>query len=74
MQNVGSFDRVTRIVVGLVLLAVALAEPLLGVSLGAGLGSWRWVIALVGSVLFVTGFVRFCPAYLPFGIDTGQKS
>lgn len=74
MQNVGSIDRLVRIVLGLVLLAVALLPPFAGFSLVAGLGAWKWVLAVVGAVLLLTGLVRVCPAYLPFGINTGSKS
>jgi len=73
MQNVGSTDRMVRIVVGLVLLAVALAGPLLGFSIVAGLGAWKWLLAAVGAVMLFTGVVRFCPAYLPLGISTCRR-
>ncbi|SON53987.1 hypothetical protein HDIA_0446 [Hartmannibacter diazotrophicus] len=73
MQNVGSFDRTLRIVAGLVLLAVALLPPLAHMSPIAGLGAWKWLLAVVGAVLLLTGIVRVCPAYLPFGINTGRR-
>lgn len=54
--NVGGFDRILRIIVGLVFL-------------GAGwyLKSW-W--GLVGLLPILTAVVRFCPAYLPFGFSS----
>lgn len=54
--NVGSVDRVIRIVIGLALL-------------GAGfyLKSW-W--GLIGLLPILTGIVRYCPAYLPLGLNT----
>jgi len=67
MQNVGSLDRTVRIILGLALLAMALAVP------AASLGGWRWILALIGAVLLVTGLVRVCPAYLPFGISTCRR-
>lgn len=70
MQNVGSLDRTVRIILGLALLALALIHPPLIVHLGG----WRWVMALAGVVLLVTGLVRVCPAYLPFGINTGRRT
>ncbi|MFZ6751237.1 YgaP family membrane protein [Undibacterium sp. Ren11W] len=55
--NVGSTDRVIRIVVGL---------GLIGATLGGFIGAWGWI----GVVPVLTGTFRFCPAYLPFGIST----
>ncbi|HWA12955.1 MAG TPA: DUF2892 domain-containing protein [Burkholderiales bacterium] len=57
--NVGTTDRVVRIVAGLVLLgAVFLLDS-----------PQRW-LGLIGIVPLATGLVRWCPAYALFGIDT----
>ena len=57
--NVGSFDRILRIAVGLVLLAaVALLE-----------GNARW-LGLTGFVPLLTGIFGYCPAYVPFGFSS----
>jgi len=55
--NVGSTDRVLRIVLGL---------ALIGATLSGLIGVWGWI----GIVPILTGSFRFCPAYLPFGIST----
>jgi hypothetical protein len=55
--NVGTLDRVLRIVAGLVLIGLALA----GVS-----GAWGWI----GVVPLATGLLRFCPAYTLLGLRT----
>jgi Protein of unknown function (DUF2892) len=70
MQNVGSLDRIVRIILGLALLALVLVHP----PFVAQLGGWRWVLALAGVVLLVTGLMRVCPAYLPFGISTRRRA
>lgn len=57
--NVGSVDRLLRIIVGLV---IAL--------LGVVFDSW-W--GLVGLVPIATGLFRFCPLYMPFKISTDKK-
>lgn len=61
-QNVGSVDRITRIVVGIALVAVALggsvAGPLLAVT---------WIVA---AIMLVTGAIGFCPLYALLGIST----
>lgn len=58
--NVGSFDRMFRIVLGLVLLALVFVGPKT---------SWGWI----GLVPLVTGFMRTCPLYSLFGINTCAK-
>ena len=61
--NVGGADRVVRIVVGIALLSLFFLLE----------GNARWW-GLVGVVLLATGLLRWCPAYLPFGIKTCRKS
>ena len=55
-KNVGQTDRIIRIVVGVVILL-----------LGVVFKSW-W--GLIGVIPLATGILRWCPAYLPFGIST----
>lgn len=55
-KNVGSFDRVLRLIVGLVIIA-----------LGFIYQTW-W--GLVGIIPLFTSAAGWCPAYLPFGIST----
>lgn len=57
LQNVGSVDRVIRVVAG---------AALIGASLFGAIGPWGWI----GVVPLATGLFRFCPAYLPFGLST----
>ncbi|WP_295523535.1 DUF2892 domain-containing protein [uncultured Pseudacidovorax sp.] len=55
--NVGTLDRVLRIVAGLVLIGLALA---------GAIGAWGWI----GVVPLATGLLRFCPAYTLLGLRT----
>jgi len=57
--NVGSVDRVLRILVGVALLALVFVLE----------GSARW-LGLVGILPLATGLFRFCPAYALFGQST----
>ncbi len=59
-SNVGGIDRILRFIVGLVILGVGYYNK-----------SW-W--GLVGLLPLFTATVRFCPAYLPFGLSTCAKS
>ena len=55
-QNVGSVDRIIRVLAGLALIAATLLGYI---------GLWGWL----GVVVLATGVFRFCPAYLPFGLS-----
>ncbi|WP_151719846.1 YgaP family membrane protein [Gemmobacter serpentinus] len=62
-RNLGSFDRILRLVVGL-------ATALLAWTWGAGwpvLGPVLWVIAVI---LILTAAAGRCPAYRLFGLST----
>ena len=54
--NIGSVDRIIRVIIGLAIL-------------GAGLAYHSW-LGLIGLVPLLTAVVRFCPAYLPLGLNT----
>jgi hypothetical protein len=55
--NVGSADRVLRIVVGLVLIALVFVGPKT---------QWGWL----GLIPLATGFLRTCPLYSLIGVNT----
>jgi hypothetical protein len=55
--NVGSIDRILRIVLGLVLMGLAFIGTI---------GWWGWL----GAVALATGLVGWCPPYALLGIST----
>ncbi len=55
--NVGSTDRLLRVIAGLVLI---------GLTLMGIIGVWGWI----GLILLATGIFSFCPAYGILGIKT----
>ena len=57
--NVGSIDRLLRIILGLII-----------AILGVYFNSW-W--GLVGIVPMATGLFSFCPVYVPLKISTTKK-
>jgi membrane protein implicated in regulation of membrane protease activity len=57
MRNEGSIDRLLRVVVGLVLLALVFVGP-------------KTPFGWIGIVPLLTGVIGFCPAYRIFGIST----
>ena len=56
-QNVGGIDRILRIVLGLVLVALAATGTL---------GVWAWL----GLLPLATGLLGWCPPYSLLGINT----
>ena len=68
IKNVGSTDRLIRLIVGVILLIIAV--PSLAGMAFVGLGGWAWLVGLVGVVLVATGLLNFCPAYQLIGANT----
>lgn len=55
-RNVGSVDRIIRVVLGLVL-----------IGLGVYFSSW-W--GAIGIIPLATAAIGWCPLYVPFGLST----
>jgi hypothetical protein len=65
IQNVGSTDRIIRLILAIVMT---------GLFLGKLVNDTVGIILVLLSVMFlVTGMVKFCPIYLPFKINTNRK-
>lgn len=61
VQNVGSADKIARIVVGALLIVLALMGTI---------GRWGWI----GVIPIATALMGWCPAYTLFGIKTCPAS
>lgn len=64
--NVGSLDRMLRVLIGIVLIAVPYfyaPEILQGPTA-------RWATLAVGIILIATALIRFCPIYRLLGINS----
>ncbi len=57
MQNIGTIDRVIRVIVGLGLIALVFVGPKT---------VWGWI----GVVPLVTAIIGWCPPYAMMGINT----
>ena len=55
--NMGTIDRALRVIVGLVLIALAVTQTV---------GWWGWL----GVIPLATSLFRFCPAYTLIGAST----
>lgn len=61
-QNVGSLDKIVRVIIGLGLLALLFIVE----------GNIRW-IGLIGVVPIFTALTGWCPAYSLFGMNTTSQ-
>ena len=68
--NVGTPDRIARMVIGAVLVLLPFVS---GLALFAN-PLWLWASIVVGAVLIVTAIVRFCPLYAILGLSTCKVS
>jgi len=64
-KNVGTIDRIVRIIVGIAFLA--------GVALNMVAAPLSWLVALIGIIALVTGIIGTCPSYSLMGISTIEK-
>lgn len=66
VKNVGTIDRLVRIVLGVLLIAFAI--PIGFPSMG-----WNWV-GWIGVVPLLTGLVGTCPLYRALGLSTHKSA
>jgi hypothetical protein len=59
--NMGSTDRIVRVVISIVLLAAAF----MFLS-----GIWAIVAGILGAIMLVTAAIGWCPLYIPFKLST----
>lgn len=64
-KNVGTIDKVVRIVFALLVAILAYAKVING--------TWAIVLLVLAAVFVATSLISFCPLYIPFGINTGKK-
>ena len=64
-KNMGSVDRIIRIVIAIVITLLFLNHTITG-TLGV-------VLLVLAGIFVLTSFIQTCPLYLPFGISTLRK-
>lgn len=64
-SNMGSFDRIIRVIVSILLVVLFSTDVIQG-ALG-------WVVIAVAAVFTLTSIVGFCPLYAIFGLSTKKK-
>ena len=66
-KNVGMIDRLVRIILGIVLIAVFVLNMVAA--------PWSYLVALIGLIALVTGIVGTCALYSLLGMNTlGKKA
>ncbi|HKV75383.1 MAG TPA: DUF2892 domain-containing protein [Gemmatimonadales bacterium] len=64
-SNMGTTDRVLRMIAGLVIVALYLTHRISGTV--------AIVLGAIAVAFFVSSFIAWCPAYAPFGWSTRKK-
>jgi Na+(H+)/acetate symporter ActP len=61
-KNMGTLDRVIRVVLAVVVLVLYLTNQISGTA--------AVILGILAVVFAITGFVGFCPLYVPFNVST----
>ncbi|MEO6405538.1 MAG: DUF2892 domain-containing protein [Ferruginibacter sp.] len=64
-KNMGSIDRIIRILVAVVIAILYFTNIISGTA--------ALILGVLAIVFIATGFIGSCPLYLPFGISTTKK-
>ncbi len=64
-KNMGSIDKVVRILIAALILVLFFTHVISGVL--------AIVLLVIAGIFILTSIISFCPIYLPFGINTGKK-
>ena len=64
-KNMGTFDKAVRILIALAIIVLYFTQQISGTMAIIGL--------VLAAIFILTGFMGFCPLYLPFGINTRGK-
>jgi len=65
-KNMGSTDKVIRILVAVAVIALYFGHIISGVT--------AIILLVLAGVFILTSFISFCPLYLPFGISTRKSN
>ena len=65
-KNMGAADRIFRILIAVIIIAIYFATNLIS-------GILAIILLILSGVFIATSFISFCPLYLPFGINTDRQ-
>ena len=63
--NVGIIDRAVRILAAFIIIVLYFTHVITG--------TLAIILLILAGIFILTGLIRFCPLYLPFGINTWNK-
>lgn len=63
--NMGTVDKVIRILVAIVIIGLYFANQISGTA--------AIILLVIAGAFILTSFMSFCPLYLPLGISTRKK-
>jgi len=63
--NVGIIDKAIRLLAAFVIIVLYFTHVITG--------TLAIVLLVLAGIFILTGLIRFCPLYLPFGINTWNK-
>lgn len=63
-RNIGSADRITRIIIAAVIALLYFTSTITGV--------WGIVLMVAAGIILLTGIINFCPIYYALGINTNR--
>jgi hypothetical protein len=64
-KNVGLVDTIIRILIAVAVVILYFINVINGM--------FAIILLILAGVFIITGFLSFCPLYLPFGINTRKK-
>lgn len=64
-SNMGSLDRTARLIASVVFVILYTTETVTG--------NLAWILLVLAVIFTATSFIRFCPLYLPFNMDTRSE-
>ncbi len=65
IKNMGSADRIIRVIIAMAVIALYFAHIITGTAAA--------VLLVLAGIFLLTSFISTCPLYLPFGINTRGK-
>lgn len=65
-SNMGSADRLIRILIAIIILVLYLTNQISGIA--------AIILGIIAIAFIATGFIGFCPGYSPLGFSTKKKS
>lgn len=65
-KNMGSADKIFRILAAIVIFALIYMETLQG--------TWAWILGAFSVIFILTSFMSWCPIYTMLGVSTAKKN